>query len=33
MKSGLFYQLPCAPDQSELSRYQETLEQVQYVAF
>lgn len=30
MKFGLFYQLPCAPHQSELSRYQETLEQIQY---
>ena len=30
MKFGLFYQLPCAPDQSEVSRYQETLEQIQY---
>lgn len=28
MKFGLFYQLPCAPDQSEPARYQETLEQI-----
>ena len=28
MKFGLFYQLPCAPDQSEPRRYQETLEQI-----
>ena len=25
-----FYQLPCAPDQSELDRYQQTLEQIEY---
>lgn len=30
MKFGLFYQLPCAPDQSELDRYQQTLEQIEY---
>ena len=28
MKFGLFYQLPCAPDQSEPVRYQETIEQI-----
>lgn len=28
MKFGLFYQLPCAPDQSEPARYRETLEQI-----
>lgn len=28
MKFGLFYQLPCAPDQSEPTRYQETIEQI-----
>lgn len=28
MKFGLFYQLPCAPDQSESVRYGETVEQV-----
>lgn len=28
MKFGLFYQLPCAPDQSEATRYQETAEQI-----
>lgn len=28
MKFGLFYQLPCASDQSEPARYQETLEQI-----
>jgi alkanesulfonate monooxygenase SsuD/methylene tetrahydromethanopterin reductase-like flavin-dependent oxidoreductase (luciferase family) len=28
MKFGLFYQLPCAPDQSEPTRYSETVEQV-----
>jgi alkanesulfonate monooxygenase SsuD/methylene tetrahydromethanopterin reductase-like flavin-dependent oxidoreductase (luciferase family) len=28
VKFGLFYQLPCAPDQSEPLRYQETLEQI-----
>jgi alkanesulfonate monooxygenase SsuD/methylene tetrahydromethanopterin reductase-like flavin-dependent oxidoreductase (luciferase family) len=28
VKFGLFYQLPCAPDQSEASRYQETIEQI-----
>lgn len=28
MKFGLFYQLPCAPDQSEPERYQETIEQI-----
>ena len=29
MKFGLFYQLPCAPDQSEVLRYRETIEQIQ----
>jgi alkanesulfonate monooxygenase SsuD/methylene tetrahydromethanopterin reductase-like flavin-dependent oxidoreductase (luciferase family) len=28
MKFGLFYQLPCADSQSEVTRYQETIEQV-----
>lgn len=28
MKFGLFYQLPCAPEQSEPERYRETLEQI-----
>ena len=28
MKFGLFYQLPCAPDQSEAERYAETVEQI-----
>ncbi|HEY1852699.1 MAG TPA: LLM class flavin-dependent oxidoreductase [Candidatus Binataceae bacterium] len=28
MKFGLFYQLPCAPEQSEATRYRETVEQV-----
>ena len=28
MKFGLFYQLPCAPDQSEADRYRETIEQI-----
>ncbi|MGH7931633.1 MAG: LLM class flavin-dependent oxidoreductase [Candidatus Binataceae bacterium] len=28
MKFGLFYQLPCAPDQSEATRYRETIEQI-----
>ena len=28
MKFGLFYQLPCAPDQAEHNRYQETIEQI-----
>ena len=28
MKFGLFYQLPCADTQSEVTRYQETLEQI-----
>lgn len=30
MKFGLFYQLPCASDQNEITRYQETLEQIIY---
>ena len=30
MKFGLFYQLPCADDQSDVTRYRETIEQVQY---
>ncbi len=30
MKFGLFYQLPCAPGQSETTRYQETLDQIVY---
>ncbi len=28
MKFGLFYQLPCAPDQSAAERYRETIEQI-----
>jgi alkanesulfonate monooxygenase SsuD/methylene tetrahydromethanopterin reductase-like flavin-dependent oxidoreductase (luciferase family) len=28
MKFGLFYQLPCSPDQNEITRYHETLEQI-----
>ena len=28
MKFGLFYQLPCAPDQSVVDRYRETIEQI-----
>src|ERR1700686_4715773 len=28
VKFGLFYQLPCAPEQSESARYNETVEQV-----
>ena len=28
MKFGLFYQLPCAPEQSEAVRYRETVEQI-----
>jgi alkanesulfonate monooxygenase SsuD/methylene tetrahydromethanopterin reductase-like flavin-dependent oxidoreductase (luciferase family) len=30
MKFGLFYQLPCAPEQDEVTRYRETLEQIEY---
>jgi alkanesulfonate monooxygenase SsuD/methylene tetrahydromethanopterin reductase-like flavin-dependent oxidoreductase (luciferase family) len=30
MKFGLFYQLPCAPEQDEVTRYNETLEQIVY---
>jgi natural product biosynthesis luciferase-like monooxygenase protein len=30
MKFGLFYQLPCAPEQDEVTRYRETIEQVVY---
>jgi alkanesulfonate monooxygenase SsuD/methylene tetrahydromethanopterin reductase-like flavin-dependent oxidoreductase (luciferase family) len=30
MKFGLFYQLPCAPDQDEVTRYHETIEQIVY---
>lgn len=30
MKFGLFYQLPCAPEQDEVTRYHETLEQIIY---
>ncbi len=30
MKFGLFYQLPCADDQSDVTRYQQTIEQVQH---
>lgn len=28
MKFGLFYQLPCSPDQNEVTRYHETIEQI-----
>lgn len=28
MQFGLFYQLPCAPEQNEVTRYQETMEQI-----
>jgi len=30
MKFGLFYQLPCAPEQHEVTRYYETIEQIVY---
>jgi alkanesulfonate monooxygenase SsuD/methylene tetrahydromethanopterin reductase-like flavin-dependent oxidoreductase (luciferase family) len=30
MQCGLFYQLPCAPEQEAMTRYQETLEQIVY---
>lgn len=30
MKFGLFYQLPCAENQSDTTRYQETIEQIQH---
>ena len=30
MKFGLFYQLPCAPTQDEVTRYHETIEQIVY---
>jgi alkanesulfonate monooxygenase SsuD/methylene tetrahydromethanopterin reductase-like flavin-dependent oxidoreductase (luciferase family) len=30
MKFGLFYQLPCAPEQDEVTRYHETMEQIVY---
>jgi natural product biosynthesis luciferase-like monooxygenase protein len=30
MKFGLFYQLPCSPDQNEITRYHETMEQIIY---
>jgi alkanesulfonate monooxygenase SsuD/methylene tetrahydromethanopterin reductase-like flavin-dependent oxidoreductase (luciferase family) len=30
MKFGLFYQLPCSPDQNEITRYHETMEQIVY---
>jgi alkanesulfonate monooxygenase SsuD/methylene tetrahydromethanopterin reductase-like flavin-dependent oxidoreductase (luciferase family) len=30
MKFGLFYQLPCAPEQNEVKRYHETIEQIVY---
>lgn len=30
MKFGLFYQLPCAPVQNEVTRYHETIEQIIY---
>jgi alkanesulfonate monooxygenase SsuD/methylene tetrahydromethanopterin reductase-like flavin-dependent oxidoreductase (luciferase family) len=28
MKFGLFYQLPCSPEQNEITRYHETMEQI-----
>jgi hypothetical protein len=28
MKFGLFYQLPCAPEQDEVTRYNDTMEQI-----
>ena len=31
MQCGLFYQLPCAPEQSMQTRYRETVEQIVYV--
>lgn len=30
MRFGLFYQLPCSPDQNEITRYHETMEQIVY---
>jgi alkanesulfonate monooxygenase SsuD/methylene tetrahydromethanopterin reductase-like flavin-dependent oxidoreductase (luciferase family) len=30
MQFGLFYQLPCAPEQHEVTRYHETIEQIVY---
>ncbi|MBI3798609.1 MAG: LLM class flavin-dependent oxidoreductase, partial [Deltaproteobacteria bacterium] len=30
MKFGLFYQLPCSPEQNEATRYYETIEQIVY---
>jgi alkanesulfonate monooxygenase SsuD/methylene tetrahydromethanopterin reductase-like flavin-dependent oxidoreductase (luciferase family) len=30
MKFGLFYQLPCSPEQNEVTRYYETIEQIVY---
>ncbi len=30
MTFGLFYQLPCAPEQDEVTRYHETIEQIVY---
>jgi alkanesulfonate monooxygenase SsuD/methylene tetrahydromethanopterin reductase-like flavin-dependent oxidoreductase (luciferase family) len=30
MKFGLFYQLPCAPEQDQVTRYRETIEQIVY---
>jgi hypothetical protein len=30
MQCGLFYQLPCAPRQDTVTRYQETMEQIVY---
>jgi alkanesulfonate monooxygenase SsuD/methylene tetrahydromethanopterin reductase-like flavin-dependent oxidoreductase (luciferase family) len=30
MQFGLFYQLPCAPEQNEVTRYHETIEQIVY---
>jgi len=30
MQFGLFYQLPCAPEQNEMTRYHDTIEQIVY---
>src|SRR5262249_39391610 len=30
MQFGLFYQLPCAPEQQEVTRYHDTIEQIMY---
>lgn len=33
MKFGLFYQLPCTPEQHEATRYHETIEQIVYAKY